>query len=104
MSIDRSDDGQAIDNPYLPAASASPHPCEDADTTVISQYLHHRIQEASAQFDITMHYVNEAVVAERERCASIVESRYAKAARVDAAAAEMHTEMIKLAADIRSGE
>lgn len=41
---------------------------------VISDYLNDRIAESSVQFDITMHYVNQAVLAERQRCAKIADS------------------------------
>lgn len=41
------------------------------DDNIAKSYLDVKMDEASAQFDITMHYVDQAILAERERCAQI---------------------------------
>jgi hypothetical protein len=58
-----------------PAVADSRQPCENPSAT-IEKYLAEKFSEASAQFDITMHYVNQAIAVERERCAKIAETAY----------------------------
>lgn len=64
----------------FPAATAGSQPCDES-SAVIAGYLREQIKEASAQFDITMHYVHEAVLAERERCARVA-NKYKSATAV----------------------
>ena len=69
------------------------------DDSVISRYLDLQIKEASAQFDVAMHYANQAIAAERERCARIAESKISDLNHVDA------DEMARMiASTIRSSE
>lgn len=44
------------------------------DDNIAKSYLDVKMDEASVQFDITMHYVDQAILAERERCAQIAET------------------------------
>lgn len=46
--------------------------CEKRGQTS-NQFVVDRLAGGVAQFDITMHYVNQAVAAERERCAKIAD-------------------------------
>jgi hypothetical protein len=46
------------------------------DGDIITGYLETRISAALEEFDRTMAYVNQAIAAERERCAKVAETAY----------------------------
>ena len=61
-------------NSSLPAADGYAPSLPDLDSATIESFLNFKFQAASEEFDRTMFYVNQAVSAERERCARIAES------------------------------